>query len=78
MSVFSRAISAYLANQYGKDDSLYPKDPKTRALVDRLLYFDMGTLYHRFGEWAVSVYLKISLFYKKLTFQKFLYKSSTS
>ncbi|KAA0185870.1 Glutathione S-transferase delta 1 [Hyalella azteca] len=48
----SRAICAYLVNQYGKDDSLYPKDPKTRAVVDRMLYFDMGTLYKRFGEYV--------------------------
>ncbi|KAK9301184.1 hypothetical protein QLX08_006284 [Tetragonisca angustula] len=41
----SRAIITYLANQYGKDDSLYPKDPKKRALVDQRLYFDACTLY---------------------------------
>ncbi|WP_277214340.1 hypothetical protein, partial [Isoptericola croceus] len=46
----SRAIMCYLAEQYGKDDSLYPKDPKKRALVNQRLYFDMGTLYLRFGE----------------------------
>ncbi|CAD1480557.1 unnamed protein product, partial [Heterotrigona itama] len=40
-----RAIITYLANQYGKDDSLYPKDPKKRALVDQRLYFDACTLY---------------------------------
>merc|ERR1719370_636707 len=40
----SRAISAYLVNKYGKDDSLYPKDPKTRAMIDRLLYFDTWEL----------------------------------
>jgi len=51
----SRAISAYFVNQYGKDDSLYPKDPKKRAQVDMLLYFDMGTLYDRFGKWAYPV-----------------------
>lgn len=44
----SRAICSYLASQYGKDDSLYPNDPKARAKVDRMLYFDV-TLYDRFG-----------------------------
>ena len=44
----------YLANKYGKDDSLYPKDAQTRAIVEQRLYFDMGTLYHRFGEYVVS------------------------
>ncbi|XP_042243367.1 glutathione S-transferase 1-like [Homarus americanus] len=51
----SRPICSYLVNQYGEDDSLYPSDPKTRAQVDRLLYFDMGTLYHRFGEYVYPV-----------------------
>nr|APC23398.1 GSTd5 [Liposcelis entomophila] len=46
----SRAIIAYLVDQYGKDDSLYPKDPKQRAIVDQRLYFDAGTLYQRFGD----------------------------
>jgi len=47
----SKAISAYFANLCGKD-SLYPKDPKARARVDRLLYFDMGTLYGSYMKWA--------------------------
>ena len=51
----SHAISAYLVNQYGKDDSLYPKDAKKRAIVDRMLYFDTGALYNRFGDYVVSV-----------------------
>nr|AGV08610.1 glutathione S-transferase [Nephotettix cincticeps] len=46
----SRAIICYLAEKYGKDDSLYPKDPKKRALVNQRLYFDIGTLYQRFGD----------------------------
>lgn len=47
----SRAILCYLANRYGKTDSLYPKDPEKRAKVDQKLYFDMGTLYQRFAEY---------------------------
>jgi glutathione S-transferase len=44
----SRAIMQYLANKYGKDDKLYPKDPKERAEVDMKLFFDMG-IYAKFG-----------------------------
>lgn len=45
----SRAIMVYLVEQYGKNDSLYPKDAKARAVVNQRLYFDMGTLYQRFA-----------------------------
>lgn len=47
----SRAILGYLVEQYGKDDSLYPKDAKKRAVVNQRLYFDMGVLYQRFAEY---------------------------
>ncbi|CAG0910388.1 unnamed protein product, partial [Darwinula stevensoni] len=40
----SRAILRYLVGKYGKDDSLYPKDLKERAVVDQRLDFDAGTL----------------------------------
>ncbi|XP_018568551.1 glutathione S-transferase 1 [Anoplophora glabripennis] len=43
----SHAIGTYLATTYGKDETLYPKDPKQRALIDQRLYFDCGTLYPR-------------------------------
>ena len=45
----------YLVNKYGKDDSLYPKDPETRAMVDRLLYFDEGTFWSRFRQYFAPV-----------------------
>lgn len=54
----SRAILGYLANKYGKDDSLYPKDPVKRALVDQRLYFDMGVLYQRFSEYYYPQIMK--------------------
>ncbi|EDW14665.1 glutathione S-transferase 1-1 [Drosophila mojavensis] len=47
----SRAILIYLVEKYGKDDSLYPKDPQQKALVNQRLYFDMGVLYQAFADY---------------------------
>ncbi|EDW81091.1 uncharacterized protein Dwil_GK11205 [Drosophila willistoni] len=44
----SRAILIYLAEKYGKDDSLYPKDPQQKALVNHRIFFDLGTLYQSY------------------------------
>lgn len=44
----SRAIMAYLVNAYGQSDTLYPAEPRQRALVDQQLYFDQGTLFSRY------------------------------
>ncbi|XP_025833960.1 uncharacterized protein LOC108742618 [Agrilus planipennis] len=45
----SHAINSYLVKKYGKNDSLYPKDLKKKAVVDQRLYFDSGTLVQRFS-----------------------------
>ncbi|XP_068157669.1 glutathione S-transferase D2-like [Drosophila tropicalis] len=47
----SRAILVYLVEKYGKNDSLYPKDPQKRALINQRLYFDMGKLNKSFGDY---------------------------
>lgn len=47
----SRAIVIYLAEKYGKTDSLYPKDAQKRAVVNQRLYFDQGTLYQRLADY---------------------------
>ena len=47
----SRAIMVYLVEKYGKTTSLYPSEPKARALVNQRLYFDLGTLYQRFTDY---------------------------
>lgn len=50
----------YLVEKYAKDDSLYPKDPKKRGIVDQRLYFDIGTLYDNIGTCFVSFVLCFS------------------
>lgn len=46
----SRAIMQYLVDKYAKDDSLYPKDLKARAVVNARLNFDNGTLWPKLME----------------------------
>ena len=56
---FSRAIIVYLVQAYGKDDSLFPKDPKKQAVVNQRLQFDVSTLYPAFSDQYVSIYIFI-------------------
>lgn len=44
----SRAILEYLAEAYGKDDSLLPSDVKAKATVHARVHLELGTLYPRF------------------------------
>ncbi|KAF5279722.1 hypothetical protein FQA39_LY05412 [Lamprigera yunnana] len=41
----SHAIAVYLIFKHAKDDSLYPKDPRQRALVDQKNAFDLGIIF---------------------------------
>lgn len=52
----SGAIMKYLVDQYAKDDSLYPKDPKKGALVCQRQLFVATYLFPRFGAYFVSVF----------------------
>ncbi|XP_058060762.1 glutathione S-transferase 1-like [Anopheles bellator] len=51
----SRAIMCYLVERYGQRSThggLYPRDdPQRCAVVNQRLFFDMGTLYQRFGDY---------------------------
>ncbi|KAF2889460.1 hypothetical protein ILUMI_16713, partial [Ignelater luminosus] len=40
----SHAINIYLVSKYGKDDSLYPKDPYKRAIINQRFHFNTGVL----------------------------------
>lgn len=58
----SRAILTYLCNKYGPDSELYPKCPMKRAIVDRLLYFDLNPL----CEAAVELHFEYTVRYCKI------------
>lgn len=47
----------YLVSKYARNDSLYPKDPKERAIVDQMMYFDAGSLYSN----LVKCYVRIDV-----------------
>ncbi|KAH8246887.1 hypothetical protein KR032_002727, partial [Drosophila birchii] len=53
----SRAIAIYLVEKYGKDDSLYPKDPQIQAVINQRLYFDHSNMYGSLAAYYFKVFL---------------------
>jgi hypothetical protein len=49
----------YLVMKYAKNDSLYPRDPKQRAIVEHRLYFDIGSLLDSIVDCYVSLIVLI-------------------
>ncbi|XP_013139439.1 PREDICTED: glutathione S-transferase 1-like [Papilio polytes] len=41
----SHAIAVYLLTKYSTNTTLYPSDPKQRAIIDQRLHFDSGILF---------------------------------
>src|SRR6218665_2949132 len=52
---YSRAIMSYFANCYAPDDSVYPKDPQKRAIVDRLLQYDLNVFNRALCDFLIPV-----------------------
>ncbi|XP_069700591.1 glutathione S-transferase 1-1 isoform X2 [Periplaneta americana] len=50
----SIAILQYLADKYSKTDSIYPKDPQKRALVNHRLAFNLSTYYRYISEYVMA------------------------
>lgn len=50
----SIAIMQYLCDQYGPDNSIYPQDPKEKALVNHRMLFNMSYYYANIAPHAVT------------------------
>lgn len=46
----SRAIMPYLMNKFAPASELYPRDPARRAIVDRVLQYDLGHVYRTISQ----------------------------
>lgn len=68
---YSRPIMAYLVNKYARNDSLYPKDPKQKAIVDQMMYFDADSLYSNLIKCFVCIELVIAQFSFNIIFNIF-------
>lgn len=52
---YSNAIIQYLGDKYDLEGTLYPKDPKARAIVNHRLCFNLAMYYRNISEYVVSV-----------------------
>ncbi|XP_051156801.1 glutathione S-transferase 1-like [Leptopilina boulardi] len=50
----SNAILQYLCDMYDKSGSLYPKDPKARAVVNHRLCFNLAMYYRNISEYVMA------------------------
>lgn len=66
--IFSRAIIIYLVEKYGKNDQLYPKDAQKRAIVNRMLFFDVIPLNNSITQWIVMVKFLSSATFRWISF----------
>ncbi|KAI7690013.1 Glutathione S-transferase 1, isoform C [Sarcoptes scabiei] len=57
----SRVICSYLIESRDPDSALYPKDLKKRAIIDRCLHFDLGTLYRALADYDILFFGKPNL-----------------
>ena len=53
----SKAIMVYLMTTRKPKSDLYPSDPKARALVDQMLYYDATVMFPAFFTFVVSIFL---------------------